>query len=919
MTERPLGESRATPVSPDGRPLGVADLRFHPMIVAAVAGLGERSSCWNLETGLGADSLWIIVRYLPSRMPDQGWKLHIAAAVRTDEEVLRRALPVLLGNGAAFKVVASRRRLAELNEGRSGVSQIGKFITVYPNDDRHAVHLAGALDAATHGLRAPAIPSDRPLRRSSLVHYRYGGFGGRYLQTQMGEILPAIVTAEGTLIPDRRLAVYTEPSWLEDPFIAAGIAEEQVVPAFHIDERYVILARLHQSPRSIVDLCFDLRVPKRCVLKRVIDDGNGSFDRLRREANNLARVAPNPRFPEPFDLFENGGQLFLAMEDIEGRTIEQTIWSLREQSALPAREELVKWGGDLATMLGAIYAKGLVYGDLKASNVLVAPGGHLRLLDFELAQERNRGPNDTSNLGRGTRGYMSPRQAAGHAFEIADDVYGLGAFMYLIATGADPSQAPDPSALLDRPVGLMNPAIGSALANVIGRCLDPMPERRFSSPAEVAMGLAEASGAESVSAPSFGCELYDDTEPVARQQARELARQSGNTICAALKCTVGRFVGRQTSEHSEEFTDLNAWGGTIIALAELVAEFNDVTQRAVLTSGARWLAEVPRLLGDPLPGLYVGEAGLGAAELRAGQVLSDYSLIANAEKRANWIATLPHSSPDLFNGTAGRLRFHLWMWEAIGDASQLWHAVAAGERLLAEAKTKDGEARWTIPTGHGSLSDKAWLGYAHGAAGIGDALLDLFEVTSDKRFLEVAQAAGNWLRKQARPALADGSGLNWPSSEGGSSAMAFWCHGAAGVGRFMLHLGRLGAMGAAWEITERAARTVARGTRWSGATQCHGLAGNIEFLIDIYQATGERAYLREARSLAKLLNAFARNVDGILYWVTDTEMANPGFTAGYGGIAPCLLRLANPETLPHALSVNKRPRVTPSPQIGSIA
>ena len=905
MAEPRLGESPATPINSERQPLGAIDLQFRPMIVAAVGGLGERSSCWNLETGLGVDSPWIVVRYVPGRMPSQGWKLHIAAAVRTDEEVLRKVLPVLLENGAAFKVVTSRRRLAELNEGRSGASQIGKFITVYPNDDPHAVHLACALDAVTHGLRAPAIPSDRPLRRGSLVHYRYGGFGGRYVQTQTGEIFPVIVTTEGTLIPDRRLAVYTEPSWLVDPFVAAGIAEEQVVPTSPIDDRYVILARLHQSPRSTVDLCFDFRVPRRCVLKWVIDDGNGSFDRLRREANHLARVAPDPRFPKPFDLFENSGQLFLAMEDIEGRTIEQMILSLQEQSVLPTREELVNWGRELANILDAIHAKGLVYGDLKASNVLVTPGGHLRLVDFELAQERTQGHNDSSNLGRGTRGYMSPQQAAGHAFEIADDIYGLGALMYLIATGAEPSQAPEHSALLTRQVGLMNPSIGWELANVIERCLDPIPERRFSSPTEVAMALAEASSAKSVTTPSFGGELYDDAEPIARQKARELARQLGRTICAALKCTFdGRFVDRQTSEHEDciKSTDLNAWGGAVIALAELVAEFDDAGLRAVLASGAHWLAEVPRLLGDPLPGLYIGEAGLGAAELRAGQVLSDNYLIANAHSRANWIATLPHSSPDLFIGTAGRLRFHLWMWEVTGDAVQLRHAVAAGKRLLSVAKIEDSDACWTIPTGYGSLSDKAWLGYAHGAAGIGDALLDLFEVTGDERLLEAAQAAGNWLQKQARPALDDGSGLNWPSSEGGSSAMAFWCHGAAGVGRFMLHLGKVGAMDAAWEMTERAARTVARGTRWSGATQCHGLAGNIEFLIDIYQATGEQAYLREARSLAKLLIAFAKDVDGLLYWITDTEMANPGFTAGYGGIVPCLLRLANPETVPHSLS-----------------
>jgi hypothetical protein len=151
-------------------------------------------------------------------------------------------LGVLLGEDADFKVIASLRRLAELNEGRGGLSQVGKFITVYPNDDAQAVRLACALDAATRGLPGPDIPSDRPLRPRSLVHYRYGGFGGRHLRTPLGEIMPALATPEGTLVPDRRLSGYHVPSWVVDPFVAAGVAEELPAPTRRIGNRYVLLA-----------------------------------------------------------------------------------------------------------------------------------------------------------------------------------------------------------------------------------------------------------------------------------------------------------------------------------------------------------------------------------------------------------------------------------------------------------------------------------------------------------------------------------------------------------------------------------------------------------------------------------------------------------------------------------------------------
>jgi serine/threonine protein kinase len=884
--------------------------------------LSSQQGCWRIECTPHAPD-WIIARHKASRQPEQGWKLHVAAGGWTAKEVLLRVLPVLLKEDANFKVIASRRSLAELNEGHGGLGQVGKFITIYPNDDAQAVRLASALDTATGGLCGPEIPSDRALRPLSLVHYRYGGFVGRYLRRLTGEILPAIVTPDGTLVPDRRLAAYYAPPWALDPFVAAGIAKDVAAHKRRIASRYVLLARLHRSPRSTVDLSLDVHAVRRCVLKWVREDGSGSFDRLRYEAYVLRHLAPDPRFPEPFALFAEDGALFLAMEDVEGQTLERSLASLKESSTLPEREQIVNWGCELAAMLDAIHGKGFIYGDLKPSNVMVTSSGQLRLLDFELARERDGAGSQSAHFyGRGTQGYMSPQQIEGHAPEVADDVYGLGALLYLIATGAEPSRAPDPSNLLARPIDLLNPAIGASLAQVISRCLDPLPANRFDSAGAVATALIETRRTGPVSPPPFGGECLIDPEPITRQHSRELARRLGDTICAMAKLTPGGHIDgwpiRRRFEDTYRSPDLNGGGGAVIALAELLLEFDDPVHRATLTEGVRWLAEAPRPLGTPLPGLYVGEAGVGVVQLRAGRVLGDAALIDAAAERGHWIATLPYSSPDLFHGTAGCLRFHIWLWDVTSDAAHLDHAIAAGEQLLAAAEAgASGELRWTMPPELDNLADKAWLGYAHGAAGIGDAMLDLFEVTSDKRFFEAARSTGLWLEQLARPALADRRGLNWPISEVNSSAMAFWCHGAAGVGRFMLHLGKLDGLPSAAQQAERAARVVARGARWSGATQCHGLAGSIELLLDLYQLTNDTAYLHEARSLARLLNAFAIEVNGFLHWITDSEISNPGFTAGYAGVAMCLLRLAYPETLPHLFTRAGIRRVVPAFKAGS--
>jgi lantibiotic modifying enzyme len=279
-------------------------------------------------------------------------------------------------------------------------------------------------------------------------------------------------------------------------------------------------------------------------------------------------------------------------------------------------------------------------------------------------------------------------------------------------------------------------------------------------------------------------------------------------------------------------------------------------------------------------------------------VLGDAGLVATAATLGAWIATLPYGAPDLMGGTAGRLRMHLALWDATAEEGHLHAAIAAGDALLAAGEETSTGLCWPLPAGYAELSGKIYVGYAHGAAGIADTLLDLFEATRKERFRAAAQDAGHWIAGLAMPALPDGSGLAWPRGAGDALAESFWCHGAAGIGQFFLHAATLGVMPQAMELAARSARTAARGARSAGPTLCHGLAGNIELLIDMFQASGDWAYLSEARSLARLLETFLIEQDDAL---AESSAARqnlpPSYMLGYAGVMTCMLRLAEPERL----------------------
>jgi serine/threonine protein kinase len=866
---------------------------------------------WRIEPDSRLAPFWIHVQRDVAELPEQGWKIHVSACEPSAEEILRRVLPVLLGEGACFKLAASLSILSSLNDGNGGLSQVGKFITVYPTDNEQAVRLALALDEATHGLMGPNVPSDRPFRPGGLIHYRYGAYGSRYLQTPMGEILPVLVTPDGALVADRRLTRYSPPEWAVDPFLEAGAASSLPPESWILGGRYLRIVTTHRSARGAVHLAVDVVGGRSCILKQAFrnvaatSDGRDARDHLRHEADTLSRIAPEPRFPLIYDIFHQDDDLFLAMEEIRGATLESHVREIFATGAPPAGQAIISWARELTSMLSTVHDKGFIYRDLKSSNVLVTPEGHLRLVDFELACEAG---VYRSQFGYGTVGYVSPQQAAGHRAAVTDDIYSLGAVLYFAATGAEPSSSPHHMDLLRRPLRLLNPALGRGLEAVIDRCLSPDAASRFPSMAALDKALVALPCEQPPRRSALGDERLPDLPVGARIHYRSLAANLADVIASAAEPRANGqgfdWVSLNETEGTIRTPYLNAGSaGAVLSLAELVGELGLLQHRPLLSEAALGLARAPRPEGPPLPGLYVGEAGIGAAQLRTGQVLGDSLLIAEALRTGRHVDSLPHSSPDLYNGTAGRLRFHLLLWDETGDREQLDAAIRAGERLLTLAEGTDGNGIcWPMPDGYGDLSGSAYLGYAHGAAGIADVLLDLFEATGQPRFLATSQAAARWLLRLAVPVLDDASGLNWPGKEGEPPFGPVWCHGGAGIGLFFLKAAELDAVPGAADIAARAGAAVARGSRWAGPTQCHGLSGNIEFLLDLAQSIGDVRFLAEAGSLALLLEAFAVKQNERLVWPSDSpRIFTPDYMVGYAGVALCLLRLSDPERQPRQL------------------
>lgn len=240
---------------------------------------------------------------------------------------------------------------------------------------------------------------------------------------------------------------------------------------------------------------FDPRLGRYVALKFLRAGDPRSIERFLREAQAQARVE-HELVCKVYEIGEDDGRPYIAMEYIEGETLEAVADSL----PLDAKIELVR---RVAEAVEAAHAIGLIHRDLKPANILVekAADGALRprVVDFGLARElSSEGLTETGML-LGTPGYLSPEQARGEVrrLDARTDVFALGAVLYRLTTGRPPFAGESTAETLVQaldcappPPRRFKPQIPVEVETIILRCLEPEPWRRY----ESARSLAEDLG-----------------------------------------------------------------------------------------------------------------------------------------------------------------------------------------------------------------------------------------------------------------------------------------------------------------------------------------------------------------------------------------------------------------------------------------
>ena len=246
----------------------------------------------------------------------------------------------------------------------------------------------------------------------------------------------------------------------------------------------------HETLRRLVALKV-LTQPKKDASAKL------TIERFQREARAAAAL-DHPNIVRMHDVGRHADLHYLAMEYVEGQTLEQILTS--GGPITPSRA--VEYIAQAAAGLQHAFEKGFIHRDIKPSNLMLSKDGTIKILDMGLARSFT---DDTDKLTEvldkgavvGTADFISPEQAINAPnIDIRSDIYNLGATLFTLVTGKSPFSGNTTQKLLqhqlkDAPsLMTIDRTLPNGLAEVVGKMLQKKPERRYQTPAEVISALA---------------------------------------------------------------------------------------------------------------------------------------------------------------------------------------------------------------------------------------------------------------------------------------------------------------------------------------------------------------------------------------------------------------------------------------------
>lgn len=361
---------------------------------------------------INSEDIWAYPAYPYLISKNYGWKIHLSAVLTNAIDIAKIFFEINKQYKFDFKIISSVSNFEKINMGYYGNSQVGKFITIYPPQDK-VLQTLELLYYTYHNFVGLSVGSDFSYKLSSNVYYRFG------------TLLEDVDNIDKR---DKKLKPFKDSQNIPDYYLKH----------FHqIPNNYLILKVLKQIGPSGVFLGLDTNTRKKVVIRYAskfynLESSNiDENDRLLSTSSilNIPLIKKDQNYENIIDTFYVDNSVFIVTEYISGNTLEDMALSGKLNAlSLTVKLNIFK---QMAKSINKLNKLGITFRDISFNNVIITKNLQLKIIDFNYAISKKGLSNFAGRelTPSGTYGFYDPEVQLNSP---DSDKYGLAQFLYFI-------------------------------------------------------------------------------------------------------------------------------------------------------------------------------------------------------------------------------------------------------------------------------------------------------------------------------------------------------------------------------------------------------------------------------------------------------------------------------------------------------